>query len=239
MKKTDKGTVIYQKGETIIREGEKDKTIYFLVSGKVGIYKGRKLISVLDKPNSPIGEISAILETPRTATCIALEESELVAYKGGIDEIIAKYPKTTKAIIKSLAERVAKSTEELGNIQSENQTDSQPSAQKMQKEEKEVESQTSQKENFSIISEIPDEYLQKFLSTLTEKELAIILTKSSDKIKSRIEKHISKRKMDSLKDIIIFYSKNGLSNAEIEVLHKKIEDVAQAIAEAENKQSQK
>lgn len=240
MKKTDKGTLIYQKGETIIREGEKDKTIYFLVSGKVGIYKGKKLVSTIDKPNSPIGEISAILETPRTATCIALEESELVAYKGGIDEIISKYPKTTKAIIKSLAERVARSTEELGNAQSETQN-FQPSfeanSQKTQKQE--LENEEVKIENFSVISEIPDEHLQKFISTLTEKELAIILTNSSDKIKGRIEKYISKRKMESLKDLMIFYSKNGLSKAEIEVLHRKIEEIAEAIREAENKSAQK
>lgn len=222
MHKTHKGTLIYEKGEEIIREGETGKSIYFLVSGKIGIYKGDDMIGIVDKPNSPIGEISAILGTKRTATCKAVERSELVVYNGGIDEIVSKYPKTAKAIIVNLAERVAKSTEKLSKTRAERET-----------EKKIREEKTKGSDLFQQILELPPEKISKFISLLSEKELAVILANKDSQ--EKLSRFVSSRKMEAIKDLVIYYSKNPLSSAEMEVIKDKISDIISAFAEEERK----
>lgn len=235
MQKTPKGTIIYDKGESIVREGETGKTIYFLVSGKVGVYKGDDLIEVIENPNSPIGEISAILGIGRTATCVALERSEVVAYKGGIDEIVEKYPKTAKAIIVSLAERVARSVERFvrrENVQKEKEKKDRTS-EVMSREE----SIGSERKNvFLHILEFPPEKINKLLSLLSEKELAVILSKTDNSFKDRLSKFISSRKMQAIEDLVAYYSKNSISSAEMKMLEEKVCDIILAFREEEERQ---
>lgn len=229
MHKTPKGTLIYDSGECIIKEGELSKTIFFLISGKVGVYKGGDLIGVIDKPNSPIGEISAILGVKRTATCIALERSELVAYKGGIDEIVEKYPKTAKAIIINLAERVARTTERITRKE-ENKTESSSDEIRAGAGKKE-EKQKSEDSVFGQILELPQDKIGKFLSLISEKELAVIIANLSESSRDKLSKFIPSRKMQAIEDLVIFYSKNGLSSAEMAVLREKISDMIAAFYE--------
>ncbi len=238
MKKTQKGTLIYEKGETIIKEGEKDKTIFFLVSGKVGIYKGGKLIGVVDKPNSPLGEISAILGSQRTASCVALDRCEVVAYRGGIDEIIKKYPKTTKAIIRNLAERVAKSTGELAKMKAELKQNSRNSNLNLQKNaqgEKVEDQQSTSAEgdslenessssDFSFLAEISQPDFAKVLKFLTEKELAILVAQGDEKLKERLMHFMSQRRLEAIQDLINSYSQ-GISEVELATLREKLKDI--------------
>jgi len=236
MKKTNKGTLIYDKGETIIREGEKDKSIFFLISGKIGVYKGDKLVACISQPNSPIGEISAILDTPRTATCIALEESELVVYKGGIDEIITKFPKTAKAIIKNLAERLAKSTSsyiEGGDSHHIAHTIKQGSVPSSDSSE-----DYSSKSMFELLQGVPDELFLKIISNLSEKELALTFHLSPQNVKARFQRFLPSRKLETLKDIIGYYNKFGYSEVEIKTLEEKVVELAQVIQQS-NQQVQK
>lgn len=237
MKKTQKGTLIYEKGETIIKEGEKDKTIFFLVSGKVGIYKGGKLVGVVDKPNSPLGEISAILGSQRTASCVALDRCEVVAYRGGIDEIIKKYPKTTKAIIRNLAERVAKSTGELARIKAEQNQNSRNSNLNLQKNarvektenQQSVSTEDDSLENestsdFSFLAEISQPDFAKVLKFLTEKELAILIAQGDEKLKERLMHFMSQRRLEAIQDLINSYSQ-GISEVELATLKEKLKDI--------------
>jgi len=72
---------IYPKGSMIIREGDKDKTLFLIRSGSVGVFRkiGDKLenFGVIDAINF-VGEMSSINDTPRTATVIALTEDVLI-----------------------------------------------------------------------------------------------------------------------------------------------------------------
>lgn len=226
MRKTPKGTLIYEKGEDIIREGETGKSIYFLISGKIGVYKGDNMIGTIEKPNSPIGEISAILGTKRTATCKAIEGSELIAYNGGIDEIVSKYPKTAKAIIVNLAERVAKSTEKLSNIESKTE-------EKTRAKEETKEEVPENSDIFEKVFQLSPEKINRFVSLLSEKELAVILANTDKSSQGKLSKFVSSRKMESIKDLIAYYSKNPLSSAELEVLKDKISDIISAFMEEE------
>ena len=235
MKKTNKGTLIYDKGETIIREGEKDKAIFFLISGKIGVYKGDKLVASISQPNSPIGEISAILDTPRTATCIALEESELVVYKGGIDEIITKFPKTAKAIIKNLAERLVKSTSHISYSESGDSHNSSHTLKHESVPSSGSSESYSSKSMSELLKEIPDEVFLKVIGSLNERELALSLHLSPQDVKARFQRFLPSRKLETLKDIITYYTKFGYSEVEIKTLEEKISELVQVTQQSDQR----
>lgn len=101
----------FQSGEIIAKEGDKGNSFFILVEGTVGIYKANKKISQFDKPGEIVGEMSLILNKPRSAEIKAITNSSMLEVKGELDDIIKMYPDISKKLIKMLAERLAKMTE--------------------------------------------------------------------------------------------------------------------------------
>jgi CRP-like cAMP-binding protein len=101
----------YVFGEVVAHEGDKTKNFFVLVEGKIGVFKNGKKIAEFDKPGEIIGEMSLILNKPRSAEIRALEASSMLIISGELDEIIRMYPDISKKLIKTLAERLAKATE--------------------------------------------------------------------------------------------------------------------------------
>ncbi len=104
----------YMNGETIAKEGDRARSLFILYQGRIGIFKDGKQIAEFDKEGTIVGEMSLILKKPRSASIIALSESKLLEVNGEIDEIAKRYPDISKKIIRSLAERLAKVTEDYG-----------------------------------------------------------------------------------------------------------------------------
>lgn len=104
---------IYKKGEVIAREGEFDETCFILMNGRVGVYKDNKLISEIYERGAIFGELSSILDQPRTSTIIALQDSQVIVIEKGIDELIKKHPDVTKKLMISLAQRLVNTTNQL------------------------------------------------------------------------------------------------------------------------------
>jgi CRP/FNR family cyclic AMP-dependent transcriptional regulator len=67
--------VTYEEEEYIIREGQYDNWIYFLLSGKVGIHKQGEIIATLQRLGDLFGEMGVIDGSPRSASIIALKET--------------------------------------------------------------------------------------------------------------------------------------------------------------------
>ena len=103
-------------GETVIQEGAKDTRLFVLQSGELEIRKDRKLVSVIDVPSSIVGEISVVLEKPRTCSVIAKTNCELALVGHSINEIIESSPKLTKLIMQELAERLEKTTSQFASV---------------------------------------------------------------------------------------------------------------------------
>jgi len=61
----------YDKGEVIMQEGDIGDCVYFIINGKVGIYKGKTKVNTLGPPHS-IGEKALETDCTRTATIKAL-----------------------------------------------------------------------------------------------------------------------------------------------------------------------
>lgn len=68
------------KGETIFHEGTVGSTMYVVLGGKVGVFKGGKCISEL-RTGDMFGEMALVCDEPRSATVAALENSKVFVLK--------------------------------------------------------------------------------------------------------------------------------------------------------------
>jgi CRP-like cAMP-binding protein len=104
---------IYKANKIIAVEGESSKEIFMLVQGRVGVYKGIVKVAEFTEGGTLFGELSGILNKPRTASLIALEDTQLMVLDRNIDELRARYPEIFKNILIQLARRVVETTEKL------------------------------------------------------------------------------------------------------------------------------
>ena len=70
----------YEPGEQIIREGQYDHWIYFLVKGKVGVQKLGQTITVLRRTGDLFGEMGIIDGSPRSASIVAIDDVHFLFY---------------------------------------------------------------------------------------------------------------------------------------------------------------
>jgi len=100
----------FSTGDIILQQNSTGTQFYILMEGKVGVYKDGTKIAEYDEPGTVIGEISAILGTPRTATIIALAESEFILIEGSIEDEIRTHPDIILYVLTNLAERLRATT---------------------------------------------------------------------------------------------------------------------------------
>ena len=103
---------LYHKGEMLIREGSTDQELLILVDGSVGVYKGELKVAEFHDEGTILGEMSLVLNRPRTASIMALEDSHVITLKADMYELMKRYPDITKKIMKNLAERLMTLTDE-------------------------------------------------------------------------------------------------------------------------------
>jgi CRP-like cAMP-binding protein len=102
----------FAKSEIIATEGEKSNGWYILLEGKIGVFKHKQQIAEFSKRGVVFGELGFILNTPRTATLIALEETTAVCFYTSLNQLINEHPEVVKNILINLAERLVKTTED-------------------------------------------------------------------------------------------------------------------------------
>jgi CRP-like cAMP-binding protein len=97
----------FDENEPIIRDGiSGSKMIYVLEAGIVGVYKDSLLIAKISKSGSIFGEMSVLLDIPRTADVIALRESTVMEIPFEIDHLFTKHPEISMKIARILALRL-------------------------------------------------------------------------------------------------------------------------------------
>ena len=111
----------FSKGTVIFREGENGESIYEVVKGTVGIYTNygtdteQKLTDV--KAGHLFGEMALVDAFPRSATAVALEDSELTEVN--VDDVRGYFesnPDKIKAIMTELAGNLARLTSEYSDV---------------------------------------------------------------------------------------------------------------------------
>jgi CRP-like cAMP-binding protein len=108
----------YNKGDIIFREGEPGRCMYDIHTGSINIYSGygtpdEKLLTTLGTDKF-FGEIGLISSSPRTATAVANMDRTMVESiaMDDFDELYTKNPVKIEMVIKHLAGRIRKLTDQ-------------------------------------------------------------------------------------------------------------------------------
>lgn len=106
----------YKAGDIIWREGEKGSSILCITSGRVEVRakspKGEEVKLAELKEKDFLGEVGYITKKARTATIIALEDTEVLEFEeSAMDEIIHKFPEVKIIMEKYYVERANKTIE--------------------------------------------------------------------------------------------------------------------------------
>ena len=115
----------YEAGETIIKKGDTDHWVYFLVSGEVKIVKGERTFAILNQGGDLFGEMGVVNGAPRSASVWALTKTMVL----GLDctnlnerrrEMASVFQYTVfRLCAESLAERLRMTNEEVIRLQDE------------------------------------------------------------------------------------------------------------------------
>lgn len=106
-------------GEIVVTEGQSDITFYVIVSGKLGLIKGKKTIQVL-LPGEPFGEIAYLAgdEPRRSATVVARSDCSLLMFNPAYldDAKLMIRVLFAEAFMRVQAKRLRTTIEMVGNL---------------------------------------------------------------------------------------------------------------------------
>ncbi|GAB1348759.1 hypothetical protein MASR1M107_09720 [Ignavibacteriales bacterium] len=113
--------MIFQKGESIVNEGDTSFNLFVLMKGTIGIFKGDVQVGTFAEKGGILGEMSAILGKPRTASLIALEPTTVVPIPSDFDLLIRENPEIAKSVMVNLAKNLERMTNEYLKIATHDQ----------------------------------------------------------------------------------------------------------------------
>lgn len=111
----DLATVRYDTGDVLIKEGPSSGVLYILVEGAVEILRGDVRVSLRDEPGAVFGEISALLDSPHSATVRAIEPSILHRIEDA-ESFLQMRPEIVFHVARILAHRLVDATTYLADI---------------------------------------------------------------------------------------------------------------------------
>lgn len=112
---------VYQAGEVLIREGQKDRSLFVITQGKVEVMKslGKKeerSVAILG-PMAYFGEMSLIDGLPRSASVVAREETHTLSLNhSDLYEEIKRSPDVTIHLLEMLSRRVRASQKMMSTL---------------------------------------------------------------------------------------------------------------------------
>ena len=101
-------------GTEIFKEGEDSRHIYYIALGRFVVDKGGEKIAEITEEDQFVGEISFLLNTPRTASVTAMSDSLVMAIPAEVfQKTLADNPKFGVELSKLLARRLANTSRHL------------------------------------------------------------------------------------------------------------------------------
>ncbi|MDP0500369.1 MAG: cyclic nucleotide-binding domain-containing protein [Verrucomicrobiota bacterium JB022] len=108
-------------GQTIIQQGEEGIGFFILKSGTLEVYKDDVLLAMLMYPGTVFGEMGGILGRPRTCTIRAKTQVSIIHVQmETVEELVHEQPEIAIKIIKTLANRLDRTTQKLIDTALEN-----------------------------------------------------------------------------------------------------------------------
>jgi CRP-like cAMP-binding protein len=112
--------VLFSTGQNLCVEGEEGNEAFILIAGeadvKIKTPSGVATVARLQR-NDIVGEMAILREMPRNATVTAV--SDLTTLRIGKQDflnLMKEFPEVTVEVMRSLAERLAKTTSDLANL---------------------------------------------------------------------------------------------------------------------------
>jgi len=111
----------FRRGAILMSEGETGESLYIINSGKVKIYlsdeDGNEITLFIEGPGSYIGEISLLDNSPRTASAVTLEKTEVISIsKNDFIDVITENPDIAFNIINALTQKMRRATDTIGAL---------------------------------------------------------------------------------------------------------------------------
>ncbi|MBI4667347.1 MAG: type IV-A pilus assembly ATPase PilB [Nitrospinae bacterium] len=107
----------FEDGDLIIKEGNTDKNFYQLLQGHLIITKSGRVVGEISQPGEYFGEMSALMDQPRTATIRSKGKSMVKVFPGDkLKQTIENYPEIALKIIHSLVSRLNEADKRLARI---------------------------------------------------------------------------------------------------------------------------
>lgn len=98
--------LFFNPGETIIRQGERGRSIYIIVSGRVAVDRDGERLAELDA-REVFGELAAFDPGPRSATVTALEPTHLLELDNRhVEALMTHNIDMLRAVIRMLCRRL-------------------------------------------------------------------------------------------------------------------------------------
>jgi predicted acylesterase/phospholipase RssA/CRP-like cAMP-binding protein len=94
-------------GDTLFAEGDKGEDLFFVLGGRLrAVSADGRVLNEMTRGES-IGEIALLTGEPRTASVVAVRDSDLVRVsRQAFDEIVAKYPAVMQTIARIVVQRL-------------------------------------------------------------------------------------------------------------------------------------
>lgn len=112
---------LYKPGQNLFSEGDHSNSIFIIKKGAVSIrkIKNNAFVEVAKlQTNEVIGELSFFDRLPRSATAVALIETEVTEIPfEAMEKIYAAIPDYMKTIVAALAERLRQANEQIRLLQ--------------------------------------------------------------------------------------------------------------------------
>ena len=177
----------YSPGETIIEESEQDKAVYLLKSGKLGVLKHSRLVAEITNQGALFGEMSVILDQPRSATVKALTPCIVEVYAEGITALARDNPHIVKIILRVLAERLAETTARLHSYM-------------FVRTEQRAAAPNSPITSFRDVTTVDDRIIERVITTISNDDLVAALPGATPGVRDKFFKNMSRREMDTIEE---------------------------------------
>jgi CRP-like cAMP-binding protein len=109
--------VPYSKGEVVFKEGDAGAEMYVVQTGQIELFRNmndeKRFVRVFEKGDF-FGEMSLLEGQPRTATAVALEDSELIVINGAtFDQMIKSNIEIAVRMLRKISKRLRETTDQL------------------------------------------------------------------------------------------------------------------------------
>jgi membrane protein len=105
----------FEPGEEIFHEGDMGHQMFYVASGAVELRKADQLLKTAVSGDY-FGEMSMLIDSPRTATAVAGADTQIIAISGeNFGTILRENPQTVHAILREMALRLKATNEQLKN----------------------------------------------------------------------------------------------------------------------------